>query len=296
MGEPSQAEVKPVGLDRDRNATAEQIRLLVLDLDGTTVGLSNQIQPTVQQAIAAAQNQGVQVAIATGRMFRSALRFHEAIQSPLPLMAYQGAWIQDPTTTQFYRHLTVPKPEAAQLLDYLEQPDLRSRLSIHFYVNDQLYVRDLSAESLAYAARSGVEPNAVGDLRQFLSEEAVAPTKILALSEDPQIIDELLTNLRQQYTPAELYFTKSVATFFEATHPQVNKGTAVQYLAEEILGLQSAQVMTIGDNFNDVEMIQYAGVGVAMDNAPDGVKAVADWVAPDVEQHGVAAAIEQFIL
>lgn len=290
MGEPSQAEIRPL------QTPSAQIRLLVLDLDGTTVGLSNQVEPVVQQAIAAAQAKGVQVAIATGRMFRSALRFHQTLQSPLPLMAYQGAWIQDPTTAKFYRHLTVPKAEAAQLLDYLEQPELRSRLSIHFYVNDQLYVRDLSAESLAYAVRSGVEPTPVGDLRQFLTEAGAAPTKILALSEDPDIIDYLLTHLRQQYSPAELYFTKSVATFFEAAHPLVNKGTAVQYLAEEVLGLQPAQVMTIGDNFNDVEMIQYAGMGVAMDNAPNDVKAVADWVAPDVEQHGVAAAIEQFIL
>ncbi len=54
--------------------------------------------------------------------------------------------------------------------------------------------------------------------------------------------------------------------------------------------------MTIGDNFNDVEMIQYAGIGVAMGNAPDGVKAMADWVAPTVEEDGAVAAIEEFLL
>jgi hypothetical protein len=102
--------------------------------------------------------------------------------------------------------------------------------------------------------------------------------------------------MRKRYTPAELYLTRSVATFFEATHPLANKGDAVQYLAEELLGLQAANVMAIGDNFNDVEMITYAGVGVAMGNAPDGVKATANWVAPDVEEDGVAAAIEQFVL
>lgn len=284
--------------DRSTQTQANQsIRLLVLDLDGTTVGQSNQMHPKVQQAIQAAQAQGVQVAIATGRMFRSALRFHQAIGSTLPLMAYQGALIQDPNTQQIYRHWTVPKLAAKNLLDYFEQPQLRDRLSIHFYVNDSLYVRELSAESKAYAERSGIQPIAVGDLRQMLTPESpMEPTKILALSEDPQIIDYLLTSLRQQYTPAELYFTKSVATFFEATHPQVNKGTAVRYLAEEILGLQPENVMAIGDNFNDLEMIQYAGIGIAMDNAPDGVKANADWIAPDVEVHGAATAIEQFIL
>lgn len=290
--------LEPSTPDRStQNLSVEPIRLLVLDLDGTTVGQSNQIHPKVQQAIQAAQAQGVQVAIATGRMFQSALRFHQAIGSTLPLMAYQGALIQDPNSQKLYRHWTVPKLAAQKLLDYFEQPDLRDRLSIHFYINDSLYVRELSAESKAYGQRTGVEPIAVGDLRNLLTPEfPQEPTKVLALSEDPEMIDHLLTALRQQYSPAELYFTKSVATFFEATHPQVNKGTAVRYLAEEVLGLQAANVMAIGDNFNDLEMIQYAGIGIAMDNAPDGVKADADWIAPDVEVHGVAAAIEQFIL
>jgi hydroxymethylpyrimidine pyrophosphatase-like HAD family hydrolase len=63
-----------------------------------------------------------------------------------------------------------------------------------------------------------------------------------------------------------------------------------------MLGLESAQVMTLGDNFNDLEMLQYAGIGVAMGDAPDGVKAIADWVAPSVEADGVVAAIEKFVL
>lgn len=133
----------------------------------------------------------------------------------------------------------------------------------------------------------------MGDLRQALANE---PTKVLALCDDTNIIDQLLGNLRRQYTPAELYLTKSVATFFEATNPFVNKGTAVRYLAEEMLGLQKANVMTIGDNFNDVEMLEYADIGVAMGNAPSQVQAIATWVAPNVEQHGAAVAIEKFLL
>lgn len=276
---------------------AGQIRLLVLDLDGTTVGISNQIQPEVKQAIAAAQASGVQVAIATGRMFCSAVRFHQEIASALPLLAYQGALIQNPATQQLYRHWTVPQTAARQLLDHFEQPDLHDRLSVHFYLNDRLYVRELTPGSIAYGERSGVEPIPVGDLRQLLTTDPLAePTKVLALVQEPQLVDQLLTSLRQQYTPAELYFTKSVATFFEATHPQVNKGIAVKYLAEEILGLQPENVMAIGDNFNDLEMIEYAGVGIAMGNAPPPVKAAANWIAPDVEVHGVATAIERFIL
>ncbi|MBW4564188.1 MAG: Cof-type HAD-IIB family hydrolase [Mojavia pulchra JT2-VF2] len=271
----------------------EGIKLLVLDIDGTISGQSNTISTPVKQAITAAQARGIQVAIATGRMYRSALRFHQEISSVLPLAAYQGAWIQDPATQKIHRHLAVSREVAHQLLDYFEQPQLRSLLSVHFYINDQLYVRELTRETQIYAERSGITAIPVGDLRRVLTNE---PTKVLALCDDTDVIDNLLGNLRRQYTPAELYLTTSVATFFEATNASVNKGTAVRYLAEELLGLQRANVMTIGDNFNDLEMLEYAGIGVAMGNAPDAVQAIAQWVAPTVEEDGAAVAIEKFLI
>lgn len=274
-------------------ANSRNIRLLVLDIDGTIAGVENTIREPVKQAVLAAQSKGVQVAIATGRMYRSALRFHRDIGSTLPLMAYQGALVKDPQTQTVHRHWTVSKLLAAQLLDYFEQPEWRSLLSVHFYIDDQLYVRSLTPETVAYSERSGIEPIAVGDLRPTLDQE---PTKVLALSDDIAVIDRMLGSLRRLYTPAELYLTTSVATFFEATNPLVNKGTAVRYLAEDYLGLQAEQVMVVGDNFNDVEMIEYAGIGVAMGDAPDAVKASADWVAPSVELDGAAAAIEEFLL
>jgi len=306
-------------------ASSAEIKLLVLDIDGTIAGISNTIREPVKQAIQAVQQRGVQVAIATGRMYRSALRFHQEVGSTLPLISYQGALIQDPSTQKVHRHWTVSHKTALQLLDHFEQSELRSLLSVHFYLNDRLYVREITPITESYAERSGVEPIPVGDLRHVLLAEPAKtllaepaktlqtgpaktlqaepaetlqaePTKILALSDDPTLIDRLFHTLRTHYKPAELYLTKSVATFFEATNPLVNKGTAVRYLAEDILGLTAAQVMTIGDNFNDVEMLAYAGVGVAMGEAPDEVKASANWVAPSVELDGVVAAIEQFVL
>jgi hypothetical protein len=274
-------------------ANPGNIQLLVLDIDGTIAGVENIIREPVKKAIRAAQAKGIQIAIATGRMYRSALNFYQDIGSTLPLMAYQGALIKDPATQAVHRHWTLSNHLAMQLLDYFEQPELRFLLSVHFYINDQLYVRELTPETKSYVERSNVEPIVVGDLRQTLDQ---MPTKILALSDDTALIDGLLSSLQSRYTPAELYFTKSVATFFEATDPRVNKGTAVRYLAEEHLSLKPENVMAIGDNFNDVEMLEYAGIGVAMNNAPEGVKARANWIAPSVEMDGAAAAIEEFLL
>jgi hydroxymethylpyrimidine pyrophosphatase-like HAD family hydrolase len=137
----------------------------------------------------------------------------------------------------------------------------------------------------------------VGNLREFLtSNTGQPPTKILALSDRAELITEKLRVLKGKYTPQQLYLTKSVATFFEATNPIANKGTAVKHLAENILGFDRSQVMAIGDNFNDLEMIEYAGIGVVMGNGAEGMKPLADWVAPRVEEDGVAAAIAKFVL
>jgi hypothetical protein len=82
----------------------------------------------------------------------------------------------------------------------------------------------------------------------------------------------------------------------EATHAAVNKGNAVRFLAEELLEVSADQVMAIGDGDNDIEMLQYAGIGVAMGNASPALLPHADWVAPPVTEDGVAVAIETFIL
>lgn len=272
---------------------APQIRLLVLDIDGTIAGESNDIADPVLEAIQAAQARGIQVAIATGRMYRSALRFHQKIQSTLPLIAYQGAWIQDPHTQEYHRHTPVGRPQAEQLIRFLDQRQFRDQLSIHFYIDDQLYVRKITPVTAAYAERSGVEPIEVGDLRTVLDRPT---TKVLALSDDPEPVQRAMNGLKMIFSYLDLHITTSTPTFIEATHPLANKGDAVQYLAEGLLGLYPEEVMTIGDNCNDAEMLLYSGFSVAMANSPDSVQQVADWIAPSVEEHGAAIAIHKFLL
>ncbi len=272
------------------------VKLLVLDIDGTINGSSNRVNASVKQAVKSAQNQGVKIAIATGRMYKSALRYHLEIGADCPLISYQGAFIKDPQTQKIVGHWPVENSLALSLIENFAKFDFSDNLSVHLYMDDCLYMQKISAESAIYAERSGVEPIPVGDLGDFLRANVHnPPTKVLALTDNSTHINQMFDALSQVYTEQQLYLTKSQATFFEATNPVANKGTAVKYLAEQILKLDRSEVMTIGDNFNDVEMIEYAGIGVAMGNAPLGLQKLADWVAPDVEDDGVVAAIAKFI-
>ncbi|MGK7928773.1 MAG: Cof-type HAD-IIB family hydrolase [Spirulina sp.] len=269
------------------------IRLLALDVDGTIAGQSNQVSEAVKIAIAEVQNRGIQVAIATGRMYRSALRFHHAIGSQLPIIAYNGAWIQDPATGDILRHSPLPLQSAGELLDYYEHPQWREILDIHCYWDDRLYVRESTPYTVEYSARSGIEAHIAGDLRTLLNNP---PTKVLALSPDIDAIQQITADLKNRYLPSEIYLTQSSPHFLEATHPHVNKGTALRFLAEEVLGYSLENVMAIGDNYNDLEMLQSVGLGIAMGDAPTEVQNGSQWVAPSVDEDGVAAAIAKFLL
>ncbi len=272
---------------------AQDIRLLVVDIDGTIAGPANCVSDRVLSALQQVQAKGIPVALATGRMYRSAVRFHQIVQSTMPVISYQGAWIQNPQDKTLHQHTPLPGQLAAALIDYFSQPHLQPHVSIHLYLDDQLHVQEMLADTQAYIDRAGITPILVNNLRSLLDR---SPTKLLAMSQNTQLITNALADLKTRYSSNQMYLTTSVDTFLEATHPAVNKGNAVNYLAESVLGITPQQVMAIGDNCNDLEMLQSVGIGVAMGDAPEIVKAAADWIAPNVEADGAAIAIEKFLL
>lgn len=272
--------------------TNNEIRLIALDIDGTIAGESNEVNPAVIEALQAVQAQGIQVTLATGRMYCAARYYAQAIGTNVPIICYNGAWIQAPQAQQRLWHVPVPIELAWELLDYCEQPEREALLDVHFYLDDQLYVRDVTEQTKLYIERSRIQAHPVGDLRKMLYQ---APTKVLAMSSQPELIQTVFHSLQQQYSQDQLYLTQSNPYFLEVCHPHASKGQALRYLAEEILNIQPENAIAIGDNFNDLEMLEYATIGIAMGDAPPEVKAQADWIAPKVEADGVVTALEKWI-
>jgi Cof subfamily protein (haloacid dehalogenase superfamily) len=271
---------------------AADVRLLVLDIDGTIVDESNRTRDSVARAIRSAERRGVAVVIATGRLYQSSLDAYASLGSTLPLICYEGALIRQPQTGVVHRHWPLEPDVLALMLDHAEPLSLSGCLSVHLYTQDNLYVSNLNDASIKYFGGSKVEPTVVSDLRQLLHR---ATTKVIVLSDDVRVIARLASQLKNSSSRTQVKQYKSI-TLLEAFHPAVNKRLAVSYLAEEIMGLRPANVMAIGDDFTDIEMLRYAGIGVAMGNAPAAVKASADWVTASVEEDGVAEAVERWIL
>ena len=273
------------------STTAADIRLLVLDLDGTIVDQSDHISDSVAQSLELVKRRGVAVAIATGRRYRPSLAAYDLIGSTLPLICYEGGLIRERNTGFTHRHWPLGPPVLSQILDHTERLSLDGRLSVHFYIEDDLYVSNLNDASRKFFEGSTVVP-IVSDLRPLLNR---AVTKVMVLSDDVEIITRLSVHLKNSDSRTRRTVYKSI-TLLEAFHPTVNKLLAVRCLAEEMMALRPENVMAIGDDFSDIEILEYAGIGVAMGNAPAPVKACADWVTSTIEKDGVAQAVEKWIL
>lgn len=257
-------------------------KLIALDLDGTILGRDLTVSPQCKAAIRRAEEAGVRVTIASGRMLKSTLRYARDLAIRTPIICYQGAMTADPVTGEIMWHRPVPLDLAHEVIGMCQA----QQVHVNIYVNDELYVDRITREAERYAKLSIVEAHAVGDLLGFLRSE---PTKIVAIGET-DVIDSLTNALERTYD-SRLYITKSFPTFCEVAHSDCSKGQALARLAQS-LGIAQEETIAIGDNPNDLDMIEWAGLGVAMGNGAAEVKAVADWVTATVDEDGAARAIE----
>ncbi|MBE0466620.1 MAG: HAD-IIB family hydrolase, partial [Candidatus Desulforudis sp.] len=159
-------------------------------------------------------------------------------------------------------------------------------------LNDQLCMEKLTPEGKRYAALSRVEARVVGDLLSFMGERS--PTKVLTIASEAEILAQMRD--MQTFFPAEqVHITRSKPYFLEFSHPLATKGRALEHLAGHY-GIPREAVMAVGDGYNDLDMIEYAGLGVMMANAREEVKRYADYVTGSNDADGVAEAVERFVL
>ena len=262
------------------------IQLLASDLDGTLVADLHNIPARTQAAIKAAVERGVHVVIATGREYGVTKKFIEMLTLDTPIICYQGAMIYEPKSGQTIGNQGFPVSLAHKLIDVARA----RKLSLNLYIDHKAYTEYLSAEGRALFGSLGTPLIEVKDLKAAI---IASPTKGLIFhpaEEAGAVAAELKAVLG-----GSLSVFRSLDTLIEITALNVSKGYALATLADHY-HIPQAEVMAIGDQDNDIEMIAWAGLGVAMGNASEGVKAVADVIAPPLSEEGAAWAIERFIL
>jgi Cof subfamily protein (haloacid dehalogenase superfamily) len=265
-------------------------KLLALDLDDTLLNEKFRISPRNAEALKEAARQGIGVTLATGRMFRSSLPFARELNIGLPLITYHGALIKESTGEgKVLSKWSVPRDLALELLHYGEGEGFH----FNIYLDDKLYVGEENEHSRYYQSIASIPLETVGNLGSFLEKTGEEPTKLTVIDRLGRL-EGLQKVLLEKYA-SDLSILQSRPFFLEITHREATKGRALKFLAERE-GLSSSQVIAIGDSYNDVDMLQYAGVGVAMGNAPPDVKKAADFVAMTNVEDGVARFLENYIL
>lgn len=267
------------------------IKLIAIDMDGTLLLPDHSVSPAVKDAIAQARSQGIRVVITTGRPFAGVADYLKTlgmVEEHDYCITYNGALVQKASDGS-----TVAQT-ALNYDDYRYLEAMARQVGSHFHALDRntLYTanRDISRFTVHEAAVTGIplvfcEAENMDPATQFL--------KVMMIDE-PAVLDAAIARLpaevRERYT-----VMKSSPFYLEMLDKRVNKGTGVKLLADA-LHLTPQEVMAIGDQENDIAMIQYAGTGVAMGNAIPSVKEAANVVTATNLDDGVAVAIRQYAL
>ncbi len=264
-------------------------KLLAIDLDGTLLKNDKTISKVTYEAIQRARKKGVKVVLATGRPIKGISRYIEKLDlldEDDCSVAFNGAAVQFNKTGK----LIYEQNMEIEDIKYLYKLSKGLGVNIHALTPNECITPKISEYSLLEAEINKI-PLKVVDFDNLDPDTNIV--KIMMIDKE-----EILSKTVEQL-PEEVYEKYSVLRsepyFLEFLNKEVNKEQGVKKLAEGF-GIKKEEVICIGDAGNDIHMIQYAGLGVAMENAMVEVKRIADYITLTNEEDGVAHIIEKFIL
>lgn len=268
------------------------VKLIASDLDGTLMAPDHMtVAERTKNALIAAHNKGIKLAIATGRT----LTFTNSVTAQIPFVDYvvssNGAAVYDRNAGEYVYSTLVPNADALEAVDFLNALPVH----YHIYMGGRIYIQKTA---MAFAADTGLPEEfladfisrvtVVDDLKQAIGENGVEVIDIFSMGENENTIVEFLKN-------KNLVMTSAVRGELAATALGADKGTALNGLCG-VLGITADEVMTFGDAENDCPMLEFAGLSFAMENGNDICKKSAKAVAPSNAVDGVAQMIEKYCL
>jgi Cof subfamily protein (haloacid dehalogenase superfamily) len=264
-------------------------KAVFLDMDGTLLKSDHSVSELTIQTIQTLTSKGIPVILVSARPLNAVLPTFGRIGLPAhyPIVTLNGSYIVEAETPIF---------QAMIDLDITHQVAEHVRpfgATIAYYLQREWYSETSDAwtdhEQRIMDVKVKVGPVA-GFIKDW-SHRNIGPNKLMVMSE-PENIDKIQTHLRALYN-GQLNIYPSKPTYLEVMETRGSKSNAVKFISER-LGLTPPEIIAMGDNYNDREMIQFAGMGVAMGNAPDEIKAAADYVTDTNNKDGVRLALEKF--
>lgn len=269
------------------------IKLVVSDIDGTVINSSHQLTSITIDTVKQLAKIQTKMVLATARPPRAVLPIQKELGLSSPMVCYNGAFITEysPVTKQFQSLHSVP-------IEFDVAASLARELTAQF--------SDVSLNIFSNAEWYSLEKNEWSDIEAEITGTPYETILFGELFDDTHPIHKLLCiATKEQIDEVELFITekaiqgiscvRSKENYLEITSEEVSKKSAMLFLAEE-MKLSMEDILSIGDHFNDVPMLEAAGLGIAMGNAPQEVKDAADFVTSTNDENGLAHALKKWVL
>lgn len=269
------------------------IRLIAADLDGTLLDAGRAVSPETRRILDRVRALGVTVVLATGRTYEGVRGIYDHLGLDSPVITNNGGLVYDPVTDTVLDGHPLPPAVLKALLGWLDSRGIYNQ----FYTRDTIYIRRLDYITREWAEKNASLPEAQRIRMELLGDGPLPAAldtepfyKLLVMDRDPAVIQAVR---RHVDAIPELDTTVSIENGLDILSAGISKGLGLERLAAR-LGIPREEIMAFGDQENDIEMLRYAGVGVAMENAGDHVKASADQVAPLHNEDGLARFLAQW--
>ena len=271
-------------------------KLICIDMDGTLLSDKHEVPELNKEMIKRATEKGVKVAISTGRIFTSAKRYSDLIGTDTPIIASNGAYIREKDKDEVIYESNLSKEQFYKILEVIK----KYNLNVYFNTCDTMITESAIPDNHAYktmdadlAEEYKIKFKENADFDKVFDEFNGKVLKAICIEEENK---EVLNKAKEEMQKHDdLEVVSSWHNNFEVMPKGTSKGNAVKILAK-MLGIDREDVICIGDSENDLSMIKYAGLGVAMGNALDIVKENADYITDTNSEAGVGKVIQKFIL
>lgn len=262
------------------------IKLVATDIDGTIFIPEKEFTQKVRNCISRLCESGIKVVLVTGRMNAAAVRIAEDLGLKTPVVSYQGGLVIENGKTLYERYLTEEQTE--RILNWAGVNG--ENIHINLYNDDVLYSETDCYEIQRYCNNLHTEHT----VKKFSEIKKDKINKLLAIDySNPERISRYEKELQNLFP--DLYIVKSTPYFLEFSNPEASKKCAVEFL-QNYWGLKKEEILTIGDQNNDIALLQAGGIKVAMGNATDELKEIADYITDSVYEDGFVSAMEKFCL
>ncbi|MCF8009541.1 MAG: Cof-type HAD-IIB family hydrolase [Halanaerobiales bacterium] len=261
-------------------------KLVVIDLDDTLLNNNQKISENNKKAISMVQKKGIEIMIATGRMYSSTKPYLKELSLDNEVIVYNGSLVKDIKSDKTIYH----KPVSINLARKIIMDAKMMNVHINLYMDDKLYVDQDNEYKRRYEKISGIKAILVKDLLKHLDQE---PTKLLVIEDDIDTLNRFKEKLINKYNN-RLEVTKSKSYYIEIGAKSVNKGKTLKHILDK-KEINPNQIIAIGDSYNDIEMLSYAKTSVVVDNAPQDIKEKVDFITPNHNYDGVALILDKLI-